>query len=107
MAQLRRDYDEIKKLDTEVIAVGPEDTKAFNDFWVPENMPFIGIPDPHHNIAKLFGQQVKLAKFGRLPAQFVIDREGLIRFQHFGSSMSDISEDKYVVEMLQTLNKET
>jgi peroxiredoxin len=106
MAQLRHDYEEIKNLNTEVIAVGPEAMKAFNDFWVPEKMPFIGIPDPQHKIAKVYGQQVKLAKFGRLPAQFIIDREGLIRFQHFGSSMSDIPEDKDVMELLRTLNEE-
>ncbi len=76
MAQLRRDYQEFVDRETEIIAVGPEGPEAFADWWHKHQMPFIGIGDPQHVIAKMFGQKVKLLKLGRMPAQFVIDKEG-------------------------------
>jgi hypothetical protein len=33
MAQLRQDYESLKNLDTEVLVVGPENTKAFQEYW--------------------------------------------------------------------------
>jgi peroxiredoxin len=106
MAQLRQNYQKFVKLDAEVIAVGPEDTKTFSDFWRSEDMPFIGIPDPQHVIAKLFGQKVNLLKLGRMPALMVIDKEGKIRYQHRGDSMSDIPADPEILSVLDDLNKE-
>jgi peroxiredoxin len=103
MAQLRQDIERFKKLNTVVIAVGPEDHRAFAEWWHKENMPFTGIPDPEHRIADLYGQQVKFMKLGRLPAQFVIDRAGLIRFKHLGSSMKDIPTNDEVLSILEKL----
>jgi peroxiredoxin Q/BCP len=67
-------------------------------------MPFPGLPDPEHTVAKLYGQQVKLLKLGRLPAQLVIDKEGLIRFVHHGKSMADIVENDTIITLLDKLN---
>jgi peroxiredoxin Q/BCP len=106
MAQLRRDYQQFVQRNTEIIAIGPEDAKSFADWWHYENMPFIGIPDPEHIIAKMYGQQVKLRKFGRMPALVVVDRQGRIRYQHYGESMSDIPSDKDILSLLDELNKE-
>jgi peroxiredoxin len=106
MAQLRQDYQKFIARNAEIIAVGPEDTKAFSDFWIREKMPFTGIPDPRHSIAKLFGQKVNLLKLGRMPALIVIDKEGMIRYLHYGDSMSDIPSDEDILSLLDGLNKE-
>jgi len=94
MAQLRRDYQKFLDRNAEVIAIGPEDAKSFAFWWHEHKMPFIGIADPEHIIARSYGQQVKLFKFGRMPASFVVDKEGKIRYQHFGESMSDIPKTR-------------
>ncbi len=106
MAQLRQDYQKFVELNTEVIAVGPEDAAAFSEWWHKENMPFTGIPDPKHEIANLYGQKVNPLKFGRMPAMFVIDIQGRIRYQHYGDSMSDIPSDEDVLKLVGDLNKE-
>jgi peroxiredoxin len=106
MAQLRRDYQEFVKRDTEIIAVGPEGPEAFSEWWHKHQMPFIGIGDPQHVIAKLFGQKVKLLKLGRMPAQFVIDKEGMMRNVHYGESMADIMTDEEVLALLDEINRE-
>jgi len=106
MAQLRQDYLKFTERNTEIIAVGPEDNQTFADWWHENKMPFIGIADPSHVIAKAYGQQVKVLHMGRMPASFIIDREGYIRYQHFGESMSDIPEDLAVLSVLDDLNQE-
>ena len=103
---MRQDYQKFVDRQAEVIAVGPEDSKAFSGFWVSEKMPFIGIPDPKHTISKLFGQKVNPLKMGRMPALIVIDKEGRIRLSHYGDSMSDIPSNKDLLSMLDDLNKE-
>ncbi|MBN1613003.1 MAG: redoxin domain-containing protein [Deltaproteobacteria bacterium] len=106
MAQLRRDYQEFVKRDAELIAIGPEDEKTFTKWWQENEMPFIGLPDPDHSVSKRFGQEVKLLKLGRLPAQLVIDKKGWIRYSHYSNSMSDIAENKEILARLDELNRE-
>jgi peroxiredoxin len=106
MAQLRQDYQKFVERNTEVIAIGPEDTRSFADWWHREQMPFLGIPDPEHVIANIYGQQVKLLKFGRMPALVVVDMDGKIRYRHYGESMSDIPPDEEILSRLDELNKE-
>ena len=104
MAQLRRDYQKFVERDAEVIAIGPEDRTRFLDFWQKHQMPFIGIPDPQHKAADLYGQEVVLIKGGRMPAMFAIDKQGMVRFQHRGSSMADIPKDEDILALLDRLN---
>jgi peroxiredoxin len=107
MASLRRDYPEFKALNTEIIVFGPEKESEFSDYWEKHKMPFPGIADPQHTTANLYGQQVKPLKLGRMPALFVVDKQGLIRFKHFGQSMSDIPTDSSVLEMIKKLENPT
>jgi peroxiredoxin Q/BCP len=106
MVQLRQDYQKFSERNTEVIAIGPEDAKSFADWWHREQMPFIGIADPEHVIAKMYGQQLKLLKFGRMPALIVVDMDGKIRYRHHGESMSDIPSNEELLPLLDELNKE-
>ena len=106
MAQLRQEYQEFVKRGAEVIAIGPENTKEFADWWHEHEMPFIGLPDPDHSVSKLYGQEVKIFKLGRMPAQLIVDKKGLIRYKHYSSSMSDIAENSEVLSRLDQLNKE-
>jgi len=84
MAQLRQDFDEFVKRETRVVVVGPEDAKAFKAYWVKNQLPFIGLPDPKASVLKLFGQEVNLFKLGRMPAQVIVDKQGIARFAHYG-----------------------
>jgi peroxiredoxin Q/BCP len=104
MAQLRQDYQEFKKRQTEIIVVGPEDANAFKAYWRRHDLPFIGLPDPKARVLKLFGQEVNLFKLGRMPAQVIVDREGMVRFAHYGHAMSDIPENDEILESLDRLD---
>ena len=74
MAQLRQDYAEFDKRQTQVIVVGPENAKAFAAYSEQHDLPFIGLPDPKASVLKLYGQEVNLFKLGRMPAQVIVDK---------------------------------
>jgi peroxiredoxin len=104
MAQLRHDYSQFVARDVEVIVVGPEDAPAFADYWQRESLPFVGLPDPTHSVLKLYGQEVKLFRLGRMPAQVLIDKAGVARFVHYGHEMSDIPENAEVLALADEVN---
>jgi peroxiredoxin Q/BCP len=106
MAQLRHDYNKFVAQEAEILVVGPDNQKAFQEFWENNDLPFIGLPDPKHKVAKAYGQQVKLLKLGRMPALIVINKEGHIRYSHYGSSMQDIPPNQQILKLLTHLNAE-
>jgi peroxiredoxin len=106
MAQLRQDYQEFVKRGAEVVVVGPDDLEAFRAYWSKEQLPYVGLPDPEHRVAKLYGQQVRWLKMGRMPALVVVDRQGRVYYQHYGSAMSDIPPDERILARLDELNAE-
>jgi peroxiredoxin len=107
MAQLRRDFQEFKKRQTTVIVLGPEDARAFAGYWDMHDLPFTGLPDPKAQVLRLYGQEVNLFKLGRMPAQVIIDKDGFVRFVHYGHSMSDIPENTEILALLDQLNSKT
>ena len=106
MAQLRQDYPEFVRRQAEVIVVGPEEKEAFAAYWREHSLPFIGLPDPKAVVLKRYGQEVNLFKFGRMPAQVMIDKKGIVRYAHFGHSMSDIPDNSELLDILGILNQE-
>jgi peroxiredoxin Q/BCP len=100
MAQLRHQYQEFERRNTKVIVVGPEDAKAFTDYWSTNSLPFIGLPDPRASVLKLYGQEVNLFKLGRMPAQVIVDKNGMVRYVHYGHSMSDIPDNQELLALL-------
>ncbi len=103
MAQLRQDYDRFREAGAEIVVVGPEDAGAFASYWEENDLPFVGLPDPRHSVLKQYGQEVRLFKFGRMPAQVVVARGGTVRYVHYGKSMADIPDNEELLGVLETL----
>ncbi|MGD2121071.1 MAG: redoxin domain-containing protein [Gemmatimonadota bacterium] len=103
MAQLRQGYKGFTDRGAEVVVVGPEGREAFADYWEKHDLPFIGLPDPKHSVLKLYGQEVKIFKFGRMPAQVVVDGDGQVRYVHYGHSMGDIPSNAEIWGILDTM----
>ena len=106
MAQLRQDFGEFEKRDTQIVVVGPEDADAFKAYWEKNDLPFIGLPDSKVTVLKLYGQEVNLFKLGRMPAQVIVDKKGVARYAHYGHSMSDIPENSELISLLDQVNVE-
>jgi peroxiredoxin Q/BCP len=107
MAQLRQDYAEFVARGAEILVVAPEKLEAVRRYWQRENLPFVGLADPDHTVARLYGQQVKWLKLGRMPALTVIDKQGRVYYRHYGQSMSDIPSNQDVLTLLDELNQST
>ena len=104
MTQLRQDFQLFARLDTEIVVIGPEEADSFRTYWTKEDLPFIGLPDPEHGVLTLYGQEVKLFKLGRMPAQMLIDKSGILRYVHYGHSMSDIPSNEEIINLIEQAN---
>jgi peroxiredoxin len=106
MAQLRQDYDQFVARDAAVVVVGPEPAERFAAYFGENNLPFIGLPNPDRSVIKLYGQEIKLFKMGRMPAQVMVDKNGVARYVHYGHSMSDIPTNAEMLALLDELNSQ-
>ena len=106
MAQLRQDYEQFSERDTAVLDIGPEDAQQFAYFFAKTDLPISGLPDPKGSVLKKYGQEIKIFKFGRMPAQALIDKEGVVRFVHYGNSMTDIPATEEMLALIDELNQE-
>jgi peroxiredoxin Q/BCP len=104
MAQLRHDYDQFVDRQAQIVVLGPDNAEAFASYWQENSLPFIGLPDPKASVLKLYGQEVNLFKLGRMPAQVIIDRQGSVRYVHYGHAMSDIPDNAELLELLDRVN---
>ncbi len=104
MAQLRRDFAEFKKRGTVILVVGPENAASFARYFKENDLPFTGLPDPSHSVLTLYGQEFKLLKFGRMPAQVLMDRAGMARFAHYGQDMTDIPTNAEIFALIDEIN---
>ena len=105
MAQLRDDYSSFVSRNAEILVIGPENSKAFEKFFSENELPFIGLPDPSHSVLKLYGQEIKLFKMGRMPAMLIVDPQGNVRFVHYGHAMSDIPPHEEVLAALDSIDQ--
>ena len=104
MAQLRQDFTEFEKRETAILVVGPENAGAFARYFKENDLPFTGLPDPAHVVLKLYGQQINLFKFGRMPAQMLVDKAGMTRFVCYGHDMTDIPTNPEMLALIDEIN---
>ncbi len=105
LAQLRQSYPEFLNRDAEILVVGPDSADAFKKYWAKEQIPFVGLADPGHKVAKRYGQQVSLLKMGRLPALMVVDKKGRVRFTHYAENMRDYPTVREMYHVLDSLEQ--
>ena len=104
MARLRDEYEKFTSRGAEILAIGPNSPTAFEQYWTNEKIPFVGLPDADHQIARMYKQEVNLFKLGRMPLNCVVDRKGYIRYAHYGASMQDIPSNEEILHVIDELN---
>jgi peroxiredoxin len=103
---LRQDHDQFLHQEAVILVIGPEGQARFQSYWRAEDLPFTGLPDPKGRVLKLFGQEVNLFKLGRMPAQVIVDKQGIVRYAHYGNSMQDIPANEELLGLLASINSE-
>jgi peroxiredoxin len=104
LARLRDDYQAFTNRGADVLAVGPDSAVAFRAYWATQKIPFVGLPDPGHAVAQRYKQEVNIIKLGRMPLVTALDALGMIRFAHYGASMSDIPSNEELLDVIDQLN---
>ncbi len=102
---MRDDFGKFNEAGIQIVVVAKDSVKKVASYFQENNLPYIGIPDPKGNLAKNYQQQWKIAKLGLMPAMFLIDTKGAISYLHYSSSMSDIPENKTVLEQAGKLSQ--
>jgi peroxiredoxin len=105
LGQLRDNYEKFNNRDTEVVAIGPDGPRAFKRYWTEEKIPFIGLADIGSKVGDKYQQEVNLFKFGRMPAEIIVDRKGVVQYFHYGDSMSDIPSIHDLITIVDQVNK--
>jgi len=103
LEQFRSTYQEFQSRNVEIVTLGPDGARAFKKYWEENQLPFFGCPDIKSRVADTYYQEVNLLKFGRMPAEIIIDPVGILRFMHYGSSMSDIPEPLKLLQMIEKM----
>ena len=104
MMQLHQDYDKFVEKSTIIVVIGPEDANSFRTYWEENDFKFYGISDKKHSVLDLYDQEVNLFKLGRMPAQMLVDKEGMLKYIHYGHSMKDITENSEILDIISSLN---
>jgi peroxiredoxin Q/BCP len=104
LARLRDEHEKFTIRNAVILAVGPNAPAAFRQYWQNERIPFIGLPDPKHSVARMYKQEVNLFKWGRMPLNCVVDDRGYIRYAHYGNSMSDIPSSEELLQVIDELD---
>jgi len=105
LARLAADYGRFLERGAEILAIGPDDRRTFESYWNDKSIPFVGLPDSGHRVASLYKQQVRIFRLGRMPMVCIVDRDGRIRYSHYGSSMSDIPGNGLLLGALDEINQ--
>lgn len=103
---MRLEYEEFSRRGAEILVLGPDGPNAFHRYWEENDMPFPGMADIHSKVADQYYQEVNLIKLGRMPAVFVIDREGVVRYQHYAFMMFDLPANKTLFGVLDSIRAE-
>lgn len=101
---MRDDHSGFTQRGAEILATGPDKPEQFVRYWANENIPYIGLPDPDHKVARMYRQEVNLFKLGRMPLVSVVDKHGRIRYVHYGALMSDIPSNEILFGVIDELN---
>lgn len=94
---LQGSLEDFRKLGAEVYAITAEPIPAVAQATTEWKLTFIVVADPEGDVVKDYGL-LSPRKRVAAPATFVIDRGGIVRYRHVGTSAQDRPDVKEVLE---------
>ena len=102
---MRDEHARFETAGAPVAVVVRERSERLRGHWASLRLPFVCVPDPDGRIAAAWGQQWRLVRLGRLPAQFVVARDGRVAFAHYSRDMTDIVSEAVILDVVQRLGR--
>jgi peroxiredoxin len=100
---LRDDIDRFRRAGAQVVAIAPDDADGVARFVRDNNYPFPLLADPDHRVFDAYDVLNKLVSLGQRPAVFVVDRDGIVRFDSIGTQQWQIPTNDNVLAVLSSL----
>lgn len=87
-----------------VVAIAPDTSAGVAKFVEGNEFPFSLLPDANHEVFDAYDVISTLMSVGQRPALFVIDREGVVRFDSIGTQQWQIPSNANVLAVLSQLD---
>jgi len=83
-----------------VVAVAPDTASGVERFVRDDAYPFSLLPDADHAVFDAYDVVSKLLSLGQRPALFVVDADGIVRFDSIGTQQWEIPTNDNVLAVL-------
>jgi peroxiredoxin len=100
---LRDDHDDFLAAGASVVAVAPESEAAVQRYVNEHPVPYEILSDNEHQAFDAYDVASRALSLGQRPALFVIDRDGIVRFDSVGTQQWQIPTNRRVLDVLATI----
>jgi peroxiredoxin len=100
---LRDDIDKFTATGAHVVAIAPDTADGVAKFVEGNEYPFSLLADADHTVFDAYDVVSTMMSLGQRPALFVVDREGVVRFDSIGTQQWQIPSNENVLDVLSSL----
>ena len=100
---MREDYERFTALGAEVLAISAESPQRSEAYLRSQPLPYPTLVDSDHAVFDAYDVTSRLISLGQRPALFVVDAEGVVRFEEVGAQQYNIPPNDKVLEVLESL----
>ena len=100
---MRDDYGRFQAAGATVLAISAEPADASESYLRAHPLPFPTLIDERHRVFDAYDVTSRLLSLGQRPALFVIDGDGIVRFDEIGAQQWNISSNRQVLAVLDSL----
>ena len=100
---MRDDYERFTAVGAEVLAISAESPARAESYLRSHALPYPTLVDEDHAVFDAYDVTSRLISLGQRPALFVIDAEGVVRFEEVGAQQYNIPANDRVIEVLESL----
>jgi thioredoxin-dependent peroxiredoxin len=100
---LRDDYERFTALGAEVVAISAEPPERSEAYLRSHPLPYPTLIDADHTVFDAYDVTSRLISLGQRPALFVVDADGMVRFEEVGAQQYNIPPDEKVLGVLESL----
>ena len=100
---MRDDYERFTALGAEVLAISAESPERSEAYLRSHPLPYPTLVDADHAVFDAYDVTSRMMSLGQRPALFVLDADGIVRFEEVGAQQYNIPRNDKVLEVLESL----
>ncbi len=100
---MQADYPSFQELNAEILAISVEDSPVGQHVSDLLDLQYPVLSDADHRVTDQYGVYNLLGDSLAAPSVFIIDLEGIIRWEYVGQSTSDRPSNQTILEQLRSL----